>query len=191
MKYHYIIFKPHGKPRSGNIATLMRKSRALFKYTLRACRRTANQKRADAMASKLLKGGSSSYFWKDVKKLTHCRPTLPKTVDGVSGENNIAELWRKHYHDIFNSVIPKHFDPTVFNNLKYHNSCAVSKSEVSECIKKLSTGKAPDMDNLTAEHLKNCNSRVHLIISMCFSAMLVHGYLPSKMISAWTSSTCD
>ena len=39
------------------------------------------------------------------------------------------------------------------------------------------------MDGLTAEHLKNCNSRLHLIISLCFSAMLVHGYLPEKMIS--------
>ena len=179
----YLLWNWHGKPRSGNIATLMRNSRAVFKYTLRACRRLVNQKRADAMATKLLKGGLSCHFWKDVKKLTNCRPTLPKTVDGVSGENNIAELWRKHYHNIFNSVFPKNFDPTVLKNLKYHTSCAVSKSEVSECIKKLSTGKAPDMDNLTAEHLKNCNSRVHLIISMCFSAMLVHGYLPSKMIS--------
>ena len=92
----------------------------------------------------------------------------------------IAELWRQHYSEIFNSLSPKHFDSTIFYNLEYHTTCGVTKSEVNKCIHKLANGKAPDMNRLTAEYLKNCNLRLHLITSLCFSAMLVHGYLPQK-----------
>ena len=29
---------------------------------------------------------------------------LPKYIDGISGADNIAQMWRDHYSDIFNSV---------------------------------------------------------------------------------------
>ena len=29
---------------------------------------------------------------------------LPTCIDGISGADNIAQMWRDHYSDIFNSV---------------------------------------------------------------------------------------
>ena len=31
---------------------------------------------------------------------------LPTCIDGISGADNIAQMWRDHYSDIFNSVNP-------------------------------------------------------------------------------------
>ena len=170
------------KSGTGNAVTLMRKSRALFKYSLRSCRRREEQKKANAIAEKFIATGSSKTFWKDIQKASDSKPCLPISVDGSIGEANIAEMWRKHYNNLFNSVKARQFDSSVFHDMKYETSYAVTKPEIVEFIKKLPNAKAADIDNLAAEHFKNSSPRLHFILSMLFSSLLVHGFLPSKMI---------
>ncbi len=56
------------------------------------------------MAMKLLNHIISD-FWKEVRTLNSCRVSLPCTLDGVSGAENIAELWRQHYSSLFNPLV--------------------------------------------------------------------------------------
>ena len=67
----FLMRKSAGSPRCGPIADLMRKSRALFKYILSACKQQDEQKRADVMANKLINKGNTFSFWKDVKYITN------------------------------------------------------------------------------------------------------------------------
>ena len=92
-------------------------------------------------------------------------------------------MWKNHYYELFNSVEPKNFDLSVFCNLKYETSFAVTKPEITKFINKLPNAKTPGIDNLTAEHLKNSSPRLHFILSMLFSSLIIHGFLPAKMIS--------
>ena len=55
------------------------------------------------MAEKLLHCNTNG-FWKEVKALNRGNMPLPCTVEGVSGQENIAELWRQHYSAIFNCI---------------------------------------------------------------------------------------
>ena len=176
------LWNNYGKPRTGSTLSLMRKSRALFKYSLRSCMRHEQQKKANAIADKFMTTGSSKTFWKDIRKASNSKPCLPTCVDGTTGEANIAEMWRKHYNDLFNSVQPKDFDSSLFQDMQYISSYAITKPEVEKYINKLPNAKSAGIDNLAAEHLKYCSSRLHIILSMFFSALLVHGFLPSKMI---------
>lgn len=48
------------------------------------------------MAKKLLNKNITD-FLKEVRILNNCRISIPCTVDGVSGADNIVELWRQHY----------------------------------------------------------------------------------------------
>ena len=43
-------------------------------------------------------------FWKETKSLNNCKTPLPTNIDGVVGEQNIANLWKRHYESLFNSV---------------------------------------------------------------------------------------
>ncbi len=43
-------------------------------------------------------------FWKDVSPIHRSNVTLPCSIEGVSGAENIAELWRQHYTTLFNCV---------------------------------------------------------------------------------------
>uniref|UniRef100_A0A8C7WMW5 Cytochrome P450, family 2, subfamily P, polypeptide 10 n=1 Tax=Oryzias sinensis TaxID=183150 RepID=A0A8C7WMW5_9TELE len=43
-------------------------------------------------------------FWKEVNALNNRKTSLPSNIEGVCGADNIADLWRKHYSDLLNSV---------------------------------------------------------------------------------------
>ena len=59
---------------------------------------------------------------------------------------------------------------------------AVSTKSVSEIISKLECGKSADPDGIDAEYLKLSNIKIHVLLSMCFTLCLTHGYIPPAVI---------
>ena len=53
----------------------------------------------------------------------------------------------------------------------------VSPSEISDALKKLKHGKAAGPDELHAEALIGSHERLHVLLALCFSAKLSHGYI--------------
>ena len=102
----FFLWRQHGSPRNGPIATLMRRSRAVFKYTLRACKRNENKHRADSMAQSLFVNGNAFNFWNEVKKVTNSKVPLSNTIENVTGSDNISQMWKDHFKILFNSVQP-------------------------------------------------------------------------------------
>ena len=60
--------------------------------------------KADALANDL--GGQKfDEFWKSVNKINQSSQLHTTTIDGITGEANIAEHWRTHFHGILNTNI--------------------------------------------------------------------------------------
>lgn len=52
-----------------------------------------------------------------MKVMNDCKAPLPSNVNGVCGSDNIAELWRQHYYELFNCIrsdtfVAEDVDPT-------------------------------------------------------------------------------
>ena len=58
---------------------------------------------------------------------------------------------------------------------------------MSQAIASLDNGKACGLDNIFSENLYG-GSRI--LLSLCFNAFLIHGYLPSPMIDTIFVSCC-
>ena len=41
-------------------------------------------------------------FWNDIRKHSKSKSALSNYIDGVTGENAIADLWRDHYESLLN-----------------------------------------------------------------------------------------
>ena len=59
---------------------------------------------------------------------------------------------------------------------------SVSTKSVSEIIGKLECGKSAGPDGIGAEYLRFSNIKIHVLLSLCFTLCLAHGYLPPAMI---------
>ena len=63
-----------------------------------------------------------------------------------------------------------------------HEDMTVTTNEVAKVIKGLRLVKVVGPDNVDAEALMHSNTILHYLLGVCFSAMLIHGYLPQGLM---------
>ena len=176
----------NNRPRQGSIYHAMRSSRARFKYALRQCkldeRLIVSEKLADHM-----KNHEINDFWKDIRNHSKSKSALSNCIDGVTGENAIADLWRDHYESLLNDST--HHDEKAdvlqsFNNICSHAGMYVTTSEVLEVVKDLPNRKSSGLDGLNGESLKYADPLLCLLLSICYTCMFKHSYMPQSMINS-------
>ena len=123
----------------------------------------------------------------NVRNLTNNKASNSTCIDAVVGEQNIADYWRSHYEGIFNSVLNTTHQNEILRKLEtteFHEDMTVTTNEVAKVIKGLKRGKAVVPDNVAAEVLMHSNNRLHYLLGVCFSAMLIHGYMPQGLMDS-------
>ena len=58
----------------------------------------------------------------------------------------------------------------------------VSTNCVSQIVDNLECGKSAGPDRICAEHLKFSNDKISILLALCFTVCLSHGYLPTALI---------
>ena len=135
--------------------------------------------RADSLARKLQKNNVND-FWKEIKSINNCKTPLPSNIDGVSGLEEISQLWRQRYSELLNCVKSDLF---IVDNVEFNNDVIVTPAEVQEAMVKLKENKSCGLDNITAEHIKYAGQKLCPLLAMCYTGLLVHGVLPDSMLS--------
>ena len=90
----------HGKPRQGLVHDLFVKSKHRFKLALRYITKNEDALRRESLAKKLSQL-SSNDFWKEISLINNSRAMLPTSIEGATGTEEIAKLWKKHFESIF------------------------------------------------------------------------------------------
>ena len=177
----YSLWALVGKPRQGYIYSQLCLARSQFKYALRFCLKHETDPRAKALADKFASNPQNkAIFWKEVRKL-NSGPPLAQSVSGVSGEANIAAMWKDYYSDVLNSVNNDNLKESVLSQLGNSRvGVNLSVREVLESTIELSSGRSPGCDELNAEHFKFAGVPCATHLSLCFSMMLTHNVLPSS-----------
>ena len=58
----------------------------------------------------------------------------------------------------------------------------VTSEDICNIVNKLKCGKSSGPDGISAESLKFSYSRLYVLLSLCFSLCLTHGYLPKSLM---------
>ena len=182
-RHDYITWKSAGKPRFGEICFSMNQSRLRFKSALKFCQHNESQMRADALARSMMNNDMNA-FWKDVKKNTNSNVSLATNIDGSVGDTDIAEMWKCHYKSLLNSVKNDEFKNSVKSdiNQQHPNSIIITPFNVLDALKNIKCGKSCGVDGISAEHFVFAHSRIHVLLSLLFSAFITHGHLPDMFM---------
>ena len=182
----YHMWINNNKPKFGILFDLYRKSRAHFKYTLRICKQDKERHIADSIASDL---SSKNYtkFWKKVKSKNKCCNSTAASINGVSGTENIAHMWKNHYSNLLNSCPPtqetkSQIDMLTSTDHVFHKDMIVTTGEIERAIKDLKSGKSPGHDNLSSEHFKYATHKLVVLLSLCITCMFTHNFIPDDCI---------
>ena len=179
------LWNLYGRPNHGHLYHNMRSSRAQFKYALKYAKRIEETAKADALA-KDLGGHKFDEFWKSVNKINQSSQLYTTTIDGITGEANIAEHWRTHFHGILNTNI---CDQTLkssilgaLDDIQHDARMTVCYTDVQTLIRNLEFGKSACPDSICAEALKCAHDQLSVLLCLCFTLFLSHGHLPLKLI---------
>ena len=161
----------------------MNQSRLSFKCTLKYCQQNEIKMQADSLARSMMNNYLTG-FWKNVHKLTNSKVPLATKVDGCVGDTNIAEMGKCHYKSLLNSVENKNCKKSVMLdiNKQIKNSITITPFNILDALKNINCGKSSGIDGISAEHFVFAHSRIHVLLSLLFSAFVMHGYLPSMFI---------
>ena len=58
----------------------------------------------------------------------------------------------------------------------------VNVKEIQDIIHAMPVGKSPGYDSVSNEHFKYANEKLHVLMSLLYSSMLIHGFLPDAMM---------
>ena len=92
------------KPDSDVMSEKMTSSRKQFKELCKH-KRTLRQKFADDLAAKMIENHPSNEFWMQIKRINSGSTcTASPSIDGITGDQNLAMMWKENYRQILNSV---------------------------------------------------------------------------------------
>ena len=184
------IWHHNGKPRNGLFFDVMKRTRAIFKYSLRHCKRSETQQRADALAKSLYQKDYDD-FWKDIKGQQNVNKANPSCIAGEIGSENIVNMWEKHYRSLFclNAYDHKHMD-SIYSDISGNiGNCTwetllCTYNDVYKAVNQLKTGKSSGLDGLSSEHILLSCPFVCKPLAALFTSMLTHGFMPQSMINS-------
>jgi Reverse transcriptase (RNA-dependent DNA polymerase) len=155
----------------------MCESRRKFKSRLRKVKRNEQQIRNDNLAS-LKCSGDFRKFWHEVREEDIGHEDISAFVEGVSGQRNIAELWRSHYGELFATQSVKLTD----NEVPGAQHVRFCPDDVMTVVKELKLNKAAGPDQIRAEHFKYGDSSLNVLLSSLINLMISHSYIPESLL---------
>ena len=97
------IWQECGRPRTGLVADIMRKTRAAYHYAIRSVRRHEQLIVNARFAEAVLAGGNRD-LWSEDKRLRCSTMSCSGVVDGLPTPQDISSLFALKYQDLYASV---------------------------------------------------------------------------------------
>ena len=171
-----------GKPRTGWIFDLMRRSRSQFKLALRSYKRNEEQFKAYALARDLLSNNSNE-FWRKVKQVSCSKIALSNVVGEATNVPNIAEIWKQHFKALYNQHNNKDLFDDVYAKYQNDNNFIISVDDLRTAVHKLRCGKSVGEDGIAAEALIYGGDLLFAHLTILFNMCIAHRYLPSRLMA--------
>ena len=93
-----------GSPSTGVVASIRRRTRPQYRSAIKDCVRKHDETVASQMASALFVKDNVS-FWNIVKKASSVGKSVPSSIDGVCGADNLANSFADKYESLYNSAV--------------------------------------------------------------------------------------
>ena len=179
----FLQWRSAGSPKSGPMYDNMRISKAHFKLNLRNCKADKDRAVADSLANNLL-GKDSRTFWKEIQQIAGNKNSCPaQTIDGITGSQESCNMWKGHFTSLLNSCRDFSKRESVEKRVAVVTYVDRYKpDDVANATKELKRNKSPGADMLTSEHFLYASEKLHVLLSLLFNCVNIHGYLPSRLM---------
>ena len=185
--FWHSIWKECGRPQEGWVADIRRSTRKAYHHAVKNVQKNNDRLRKQRMAE-YVSDNRTRDLWKEIKKMKPSSRTMASSVDGLSSDTDICELFRDKYSTLFNSVSYELVDMIKLKDIM-HNICdynedvpPVAAVSIKQAIRKLNKGKSDGDCGLISDHIINASVKCQVMLSILFSSILSHSYVPHHML---------
>ena len=173
----FLLWRELGSPRNGFAYEQMVNSRREFKKSLNVCKRMKDVIIKNKIATEMKSGNP----WNTINKVREKKSKMPVSVNGITGEKDIAEHWRDHYaHTMSGEGHPSILAMDI-KNVDGEECPKVIVDNVRIAMQRLSFSSAPGLDNVTGDHLKHSHPTLLVHLSLLFTLLFSHSFLPNSL----------
>ena len=188
------LWVANGRPSTGLIKQIMLQTRQDYKRKARWVIRNQDKLSSDRMAKALLENRSRD-FWSEVKRVQSSN-TMPCAMDNVQGDENVCELFKEKFNNLYNSVSYVQNDMDTFIeqlNAEITEKCLKNKcyashnvvvDDIIKATKKLKSCKSDVNDELSSDHFINACQELYVHVTFLFNCMIRHAYAPHGMLAS-------
>ena len=171
-----------GRPKTGIVADIMRRTRASYHYAIRSVKRNEHAITRQRFAESVLNGNNRD-LWSEVKRINGASSAPASTVNGQSSPDDIACIFADKYQELYNSVPYNINDMNDIRNeltkrissYGYTEDCCISQDDVIAAICKLKPNKNDGGSGLNTNHFKHGSIELAMHTANLFSGLLTHG----------------
>ena len=171
---------------------IMKESKKEFKYALRACRKSQQKCKADAMAEASWNRYPKK-FWQNIRKSKkswlHLQWEVKQEIkQSLScGENTFQHCWTPKNCEIGNFVQQ---NITSHGNFEGIDELMCNSFKIKSLLHKLPLNRAVGKDGIFAEHIFYADSSAFNHLSSLFNACLMHRKIPQECMQTIIVSIC-
>lgn len=185
-------WKDFGKPHQGYYAEMRRLSRAQYHYCIRMVKRNEDMVRSQKMAESIVSGNHKG-LWKEAKRLKGSGCRIPKTVDGLSEESEISELFADKFGTLYNSVgydvdnlesIKNDNDAKIYEGRQnLLNNSKITIMDIVSALKNVKCNKSDGYLGLYSDHIIHGSHKLFEMLTNLYNCMIIHGCCPVDMLT--------
>lgn len=191
--FWHAIWKQCGSPQTGWVAQIRRSTRAVY----HRAKRVVDSQRRTIVATKMaasLASGDSRDLWTETKKINNAGKPSPSTVDGVTGDKPIADVFASNYEKLYNSVSYSQTEMILLQNdilNRIDEECCggncrkphhVTPEIVEFAVNKLNKGKSDG--SISTDHIIHSCRELKVHLSILYTCMIRHGFTSSQIVSS-------
>ena len=179
------VWQSAGRPMNTQLHNIMKKTRNIYHYEVRKCKKAENVVRRNRLLDACLNGNGD--IFKEIKSLRKSSPVVASSMDGR--KENVEDHFKGIYENLYNSVDDKqeilNLLETVNEGINYTHSQDVQRVTpeiIKEAAKHLKDGKSDPVHLFSSDCIKNGPDILFQLLSVV--SFLIHGHVTIDLLLA-------
>lgn len=187
------IWIESGRPKTGVVADIMRRTRASYHYAIRCVKRDERSIVRQRFAAAII-CNSQRDLWSEVRRMNGKHSAHASTIDGQSCPNSISRMFADKYEKLYNSVAYDTLEMDAIRQVVdervslagYTDDCMVTHADVTAAISLLKHNKNDGGRGLSTNHFKFACAEFATHTALLFSGLLTHGSVIDEFLLSTT-----
>ena len=181
-RFWFSVWLSAGKPLNCELHRIMRRTKNIFHYQVKKCKKAEDQIRKQKLLSAVLDPDSDVDLFKEIKSMRKAKATSANKIDDQT--EDIEEHFAGIYKELYNSIddYDDLMDVAKILDSKISNKCAIEVEKVTpdivkEAVKHIKPNKSDPVFDFTSDCLKNAPDSLFMHFSNIIKSFLIHGHV--------------